>query len=130
MVVASLCEFDRQCYCKSLENIQFSKQIKNVTVRHVKSYVAIVLIKMNDSVTEDNIQRQDVAGPSNQINLPCNQNYGRPSESALPMETRVNNAGYVIAENENKVRRRYRQCKNNTIYMCNQASSASLRKLL
>lgn len=83
-----------------------------------KSYIAVALMKMNEPNTEDNIQGQNIAGPSNQINFPSNPNYGRPSKSALPMEIRVDNVGHVIVEHENKARRRCRQCKNNIIYMC------------
>lgn len=83
-----------------------------------KSYIAVALMKMDEPVTGDNIQDQDITRPSNEINLPSNTNYGRPSKSALPMEIRVDNVGHVIVEDKNKTRRRCRQCKNNTIYMC------------
>jgi hypothetical protein len=75
-------------------------------------------MKMNEPVMEDNIQGQDIARSSNQINLTSNPNYGRPSKSALPMEIRVDNVGHVIVEDKNKARRRCRLCKNNTLYMC------------
>lgn len=83
-----------------------------------KSYIAVALMKMNESAPENNIQDQDTSRPSNQINLSFNPNYGRPSKSALPVEIRVDNIGHVIVEDKNKARRRCRQCKSTTIYMC------------
>lgn len=83
-----------------------------------KSYVAVTLMKMHEPVIEDDIHRIDIAGPSDQVNFSVRPNYGRPSKSALPKEIRFDNVGHVIVEEENKARRRCRQCKNNTIYMC------------
>ncbi|XP_022175761.1 piggyBac transposable element-derived protein 3-like [Myzus persicae] len=83
-----------------------------------KSYIAVALMKMNEPAPENNIQDQDTSGPSNQINLSFNPNYGRPSKSALPVEIRVDNFGHVIVEDKNKARRRCRQCKSTTIYKC------------
>jgi len=83
-----------------------------------KSYIAVVLMKMNQPVVENNIQGQDIAGPNHQVNFPHNPNYGRPSKTALPIEIRVDNIGHVIVADENKARRRCRQCKSNTIHMC------------
>lgn len=56
-----------------------------------KSYIAVTLIKINEPASEDNIQGRDIAEPSNQINIPSNPNYGRPTKSALPKEIRVDN---------------------------------------
>lgn len=74
-------------------------------------------MKTNKPVTKDNIQGQDILGPSNQVNFPSNSNCGRPSQSTLPMEIQVDNIDHVIVQDENKTKRRFRQCKINTIYI-------------
>jgi len=71
---------------------------------------------MNEPTFENNIQGEDIAGPSDQVNFPSKPNYGRPSKSALPMEIRFDNIGHMAVEEKYKARRR--QCKNNNMYMC------------
>lgn len=78
-----------------------------------KSNIAVTLMKIEKSAMA--IEGNSSA-PSN--NISSKPNYGRPSRSALPLEVRFDNIGHVIVEEENKTRRRCRQCKNNTIYMC------------
>nr|CAH7734201.1 unnamed protein product [Callosobruchus chinensis] len=76
-----------------------------------KFHIALTLMKTEEAA--ENGQREEPSGPSN-ISL----NYGRPSRNALPAAIRFDNIGHMIVEQENKTRRRCRQCKNNTIYMC------------
>nr|CAH7715375.1 unnamed protein product [Callosobruchus chinensis] len=76
-----------------------------------KSHIALTLMKTEEAA--ENGQKEEPSGPSN-ISL----NYGRSSRNALPAAIRFDNIGHMIVEQENKPRRRCRQCKNNTIYMC------------
>lgn len=80
-----------------------------------KSYVAVTLMKMEYSKSHEN---EEVAGPGRLEVMSAKPNYGRPSKNALPIEVRFDNIGHIIMEHENKARRRCRQCKSNTIYMC------------
>ncbi|CAH0713964.1 unnamed protein product, partial [Brenthis ino] len=73
-----------------------------------KSYVTVSLMKTEEAQLADN---SHFLGNSN-INL------GRPSKNALPTNIRFDNIGHVIGEQESKRRRRCRQCRSTTIYMC------------
>nr|CAH7746852.1 unnamed protein product [Callosobruchus chinensis] len=65
---------------------------------------------MKTEEAAENGQREEPSGPSN-ISL----NYGRPSRNALPAAIRFDNIGHMIVEQENKTRRRCRQCKNEVL---------------
>lgn len=73
-----------------------------------KSYVAISLMKTEEAQLADN---SHFLGNSN-------TNLGRPSKNAIPSNIRFDNIGHVIEEHESKRRRRCRQCRSTTIYMC------------
>lgn len=73
-----------------------------------KSYVAVTLLKSEEAQLTEN---------SHFLSNP-NINMGRPSKNALPTNIRYDNVGHVIEEHENKCRRRCRQCRSTTIYMC------------
>lgn len=78
-----------------------------------KSYIAQTLIKTE---YETNPQLgDDSADAQATTSKPM---YGRPSKRALSNELRYDNIGHIIAEERNKARRRCRQCKSTTIYIC------------
>ncbi|XP_033229693.1 piggyBac transposable element-derived protein 3-like [Belonocnema kinseyi] len=83
-----------------------------------KSYIVVTLMRMDEQAIENDIQGEERTGSGYQVSFPSRRIYGRPSKVALPMDIRFDNVGHVIIEEENKARRRCRQCKNNTIYMC------------
>lgn len=77
-------------------------------------------MNISKPVTEVNIPGHDIVGSSNEVNFssnPSTTTYG-PSKSALPVQSQVDNIGHVIGQDENKTRRRFRQCKINIKYIC------------
>lgn len=88
-----------------------------------KSYITVALMKINEPVTENNIQGQSIAEPSTQVKFHSNPNNGWSSKNALAMEILIDNIGQVIVKEENKTRRWCRICKN--IHVCQMSSASS-----
>ncbi|XP_033228842.1 piggyBac transposable element-derived protein 3-like [Belonocnema kinseyi] len=83
-----------------------------------KSNIAVTLMKMDEPAIENYIQGEERTESGDHVSCASRPNYGRPSKGSLNMDIRFDDVGHVIIEEENKARRRCRQCKSNTIYMC------------
>ncbi|XP_033231513.1 piggyBac transposable element-derived protein 3-like [Belonocnema kinseyi] len=83
-----------------------------------KSNIEVTLMKMDEPAIENYIQGEERTESGDHVSCASRPNYGRPSKGSLPMDIRFDDIGHVIIEEENKARRRCRQCKSNTIYMC------------
>lgn len=71
----------------------------NMTQLDFKSYIAVRLLKSDDAHAS-------------------NITIGRPPKEPVPNEMRFDRVGHVIFKHPDKLRRRCKQCKNHTIYLC------------
>ena len=90
-----------------ISNIANRQQLSQLDFR---SNLAVTLMKIENEIHD--------RAASSSLQLTSTIITGRPSKTALPTELRFDHIGHIIIEEENKARRRCRQCKSTTIYMC------------
>lgn len=71
----------------------------NMSQLDFKSYIAVRLLKSDDASSKKST-------------------VGRPSKEPIPSEVRLDRVGHVIMKHPDKARRRCKQCKSHTIYLC------------
>lgn len=81
-----------------------------ITQLEVRSYLVMALMK-TEEITKN-------ANNKSEINRVSNQGRGRPTGTELPDEIRRDRVGHVISRHPEKARKRCRQCKSQTVFMC------------